>query len=44
MNPLEPLYVVGLTKLSFELYFQAQNFKNPNTQIIVYNYSYFIMS
>jgi hypothetical protein len=44
MNPLEPLLTVGLTKLTFELYFKAQNFKSPNTKLIIYKYSYFIMS
>jgi hypothetical protein len=44
MNPLEPLLTVGLIKLTFELYFKAQNFKSPNTKLIVYKYSYFIMS
>jgi hypothetical protein len=44
MNPLEPLYAAGWTKLTFELYFKAQSFKNSNTKIFVYNYSYSIMS
>jgi hypothetical protein len=32
MNPLEQPYTVGLIKLTFELYFIAQNSKNSNTK------------
>jgi hypothetical protein len=38
MNPIEPLFTMGLTKLTFMQYFLAQNYKNSNTRIIVYKY------
>jgi hypothetical protein len=38
MNPLEQPYIVGLTKLTFVLYFIVQNSKNLDTKIIVYKY------
>jgi hypothetical protein len=37
MNPLEPLFTVGLTKLTFMQLFLVQNCKNSNTRIIVTN-------
>jgi hypothetical protein len=43
MNTPEPLYIVGLTKLTFVLLFLVQNCKNSNTRIFVYKYLHFIM-
>jgi hypothetical protein len=43
MNSLEPLFTVGLTKLTFEPYFNAQNSKNSNIKVIVYKYSHLLM-
>jgi hypothetical protein len=38
MNPLEPLFTVGLAKFTFEYHFIVQNFKNSDNKIIVYKY------
>jgi hypothetical protein len=38
MNTLEPLYTVGLSKLTFEQYFIVHNYKNSDTKINIYNY------
>jgi hypothetical protein len=38
MNPLEPLFTVGLTKLTFIQQILVQNYKNPNTRIFIYKY------
>jgi hypothetical protein len=43
MNTFEPLYTVGLTKLTFPQYFLVQNYKNSNAKIIIYKYLHFIM-
>jgi hypothetical protein len=41
MNILEPLYIVGLTKLTFVQYFIVQNYKNSNTRIFIYKHLHF---
>jgi hypothetical protein len=43
MNPPEPLYTVGLTKLTFIQQILVQNYKNSNTRIFVYKYLHFLM-
>jgi hypothetical protein len=43
MNTLKPLYIVGLTKLTFVEYFIVQNCKNSNTRIFVYKYLHLLM-
>jgi hypothetical protein len=43
MNPLEPLFAVGLTKLTFMQQIHVQNYKNLNARIFVYQYPPFIM-
>jgi hypothetical protein len=38
MNPLEPLFTVGLTKLTFAHQILVQNFKNSEAKLIVHKY------
>jgi hypothetical protein len=38
MNPLEPLFTMGLAKFTFDYHFIVQNYNNSDTKIIVYEY------
>jgi hypothetical protein len=43
MNPLDPLFAVGMTKLAFMQEILVQNYKDSNTRIFVYKYLHFLM-
>jgi hypothetical protein len=43
MNPLEPLFTVGLAKLTFMQQILVQICKNSNIRIFVYKYLPFLM-
>jgi hypothetical protein len=41
--PFEQIVTVGLTKIVVVQYCIVQNYKNPNTKVIIYKYLYLLM-